>query len=96
MHQKIRWITLLLLSYTVERPYIEIDVEPLFKTELKSITIEADTVHPDSTCATRFQKKVEVLGLYGTPETGFQIVGQYPTDKFIIESVDYNIENNGL
>jgi hypothetical protein len=37
-----------------------------------------------------------VLGLYGTPEIGFQIVGQYPTDKFIIESVDYNIENNGL
>ena len=64
--------------------------------ELKSITIEADTVHPDSTCATRFQKKVEVLGLYGTPETGFQIVGQYPTDKFVIESVEYNIENNGL
>jgi hypothetical protein len=59
--------------------------------ELKSITIEADTVHPDSTCATRFQKKVEVLGLYGTPETGFQIIGQYPTDKFVIESVDYNI-----
>ena len=59
--------------------------------ELKSITIEADTAHPDSTCATRFQKKVEVLGLYGTPETGFQIIGQYPTDKFIIESVDYNI-----
>lgn len=64
--------------------------------ELKSITIEADTVHPDSTCATRFQKKVEVLGLYGTPETGFQIVGQYPTDKFVIESVEYNIEKNGL
>ena len=26
--------------------------------ELKPITIEADTVHPDSTCATRFQKSV--------------------------------------
>ena len=64
--------------------------------ELKPITVEADTVHPDSTCATRFQKKVEVLGLYGTPETGFQIVGQYPTDKFVIESVEYNIEKNGL
>lgn len=62
--------------------------------ELKPITIEADVVHPDSTCATRFQKKVEVLGLYGTPETGFQIVGQYPTDRLIIESVDYNIYKN--
>lgn len=58
----------------------------------KDVTILADTVHPDSTCATRFQKKVEVIGLYGTPETGFQIVGQYPTDRFIIESVEYNIE----
>ena len=58
------------------------------------MTILADTVHPDSTCATRFQKKVEVIGLYGTPETGFQIVGQYPTDRFIIESVEYNIETS--
>ena len=58
----------------------------------KDITILADTVHPDSTCATRFQKKVEVLGLYGTPETGFQLVGQYPTDRFIIDSVEYNIK----
>jgi hypothetical protein len=60
--------------------------------ELKPITIEADTVHLDSTCATRFHKKVKVIGLYGTPETGFQIVGQYPTDKFIIESIEENIE----
>ena len=60
----------------------------------KDVTILADTVHPDSTCATRFQKKVEVIGLYGTPETGFQIVGQYPTDRFIIESVEYNIETS--
>ena len=60
----------------------------------KDVTILADTVHPDSTCATKFQKKVEVIGLYGTPETGFQIVGQYPTDRFIIESVEYNIETS--
>jgi hypothetical protein len=58
----------------------------------KDITIFADTVHPDSTCATRFQKKVKVLGLYGTPETRFELVGQYPTDRFIIESVDYDIK----
>jgi hypothetical protein len=62
----------------------------------KDITILADTVHPDSTCATRFQKKVEVIGLYGTPETGFQLVGQYPTDRFVIESIEYNIKENGL
>ena len=59
---------------------------------IKDITIFADIVHPDSTCATRFQKKVEVLGLYGTPETGFQLVGQYPTDRFVIDSIDYDIE----
>jgi hypothetical protein len=58
----------------------------------KDVTILADTVHPDSTCATRFQKKIEVIGLYGSPEPAFQIVGQYPTDRFVIESVDYNIE----
>lgn len=62
----------------------------------KDITILADTVHPDSTCATRFQKKVEVIGLYGTPETGFELVGQYPTDRFIIESVEYNIKENDI
>jgi hypothetical protein len=60
----------------------------------KDITIEADTVHPDSTCATRFQKKVKVLGLYGTPETNYELVGQYPTDRFIIESIEYNIQIN--
>jgi hypothetical protein len=62
----------------------------------KDITILADTVHPDSTCATRFQKKVEVIGLYGTPETSFQLVGQYPTDRFVIESIEYNIKENEI
>ena len=60
----------------------------------KDITIFADSVHPDSTCATRFHKKVTVVGSYGTPEPSFELVGQYPTDKFIIESVDYNTQNN--
>jgi hypothetical protein len=59
----------------------------------KDITILADTVHPDSTCATRFQKKVEVKGHYGISETGFQLVGQYPTDRFIIESIDHDIDD---
>jgi hypothetical protein len=58
----------------------------------KDITILADSVHPDSTCATRFHKKIKVIGLYGTPEVGFELVGQYPTDRFIIESIDYDIE----
>jgi len=62
----------------------------------KDIMIVADSVHPDSTCATRFQKKVEVIGLYGTPETGFELVSQYPTDRFIIESIEYNIKENEL
>jgi len=62
----------------------------------KDITIEAESVHPDSTCATRFHKKVKMIGDYGTSETNYTLVAQYPTDRFIIESVDYNIENNGL
>jgi hypothetical protein len=59
--------------------------------ELKPITIEADTVHPDSTCATRFQTRVTKIGMYGSPEIGFELTAQYPTDRLIIESVEYNI-----
>ena len=62
----------------------------------KDITIIADTVQPDSTCATRFHKKVKVIGLYGTPETSYDLVGQYTTDRFIIESIEYNITENDL
>ena len=62
----------------------------------KDITIIADSVHPDSTCATRFHKRVKVIGLYGTPEISYDLIGQYPTDRFIIESVDYNITENEL
>jgi len=58
----------------------------------KDVTIYADTVHPDSTCATRFHKKVKVIGDYGSPEIGFEIVAQYPTERLVIESVDYKIE----
>jgi hypothetical protein len=58
----------------------------------KDIIILADSVHPDSTCATRFHKKTNRLGLYGTPETHFDLVAQYPTDRFIIESIEENIE----
>jgi len=57
----------------------------------KNITIIADTVHPDSTCATRFQKRTTKIGMYGSPEVGFDLVSQYPTDRLIIESVEYNI-----
>ncbi len=58
----------------------------------KDITVYADTVHPDSTCATRFQKRVRKIGEYGSPEVWFDVVGQYPTERLVIESVDYNIE----
>jgi hypothetical protein len=58
----------------------------------KDMTILADTVNPDSTCATRFHKKVKTNGDWGSLETGFQIVSQYPTERLVIESVDYNIE----
>ena len=61
-------------------------------TELKEVTIVADSVHPDSTCATRFHKKVKVIGMYGTPETSFELVAQYPSDRLVIESVEDFIE----
>jgi len=54
----------------------------------KRVDIIADSVHADSTCATRFYKKVKVIGDYGTPETSFELTAQYPTDKLIIESVE--------
>ena len=57
-------------------------------TELTEITIIADTVHPDSTCATRFHKKVKILGDYGAPETGVELVAQYPSDRLVIESIE--------
>jgi hypothetical protein len=58
----------------------------------KDITILADSVHPDSTCATRFHIKTKKIGLYGTPETYHELTAQYPTDRLIIESVEENIE----
>ena len=62
----------------------------------KDITIYAESVHPDSTCATRFHKKISVIGEYGTREVGFGLVAQYPTDRLIIQSIDEKIENELL
>lgn len=56
--------------------------------ELREITIDADTVHPDSTCATRFHKKVKVMGEYRSTETIFELVAQYPSERLVIESVE--------
>jgi hypothetical protein len=56
--------------------------------ELKEVTVLADTVHPDSTCATRFHRKVKVIGEYRTPETHFELVAQYPSERLVIESVE--------
>ena len=54
----------------------------------KVIEVIADTVHPDSTCTTRFHRQISTIGLYGTPEKGFELVAQYPTDKLVITSVE--------
>jgi hypothetical protein len=56
--------------------------------ETKAIEVIADTVHPDATCATRFHKKITVTGDWGTPETGFELVAQYPSDRLIIDSIE--------
>jgi len=58
----------------------------------KVIEVIADTIHPDSTCATRFHKKITVIGMYGTPEPSWELVAQYPTDKLVITSVEDFIE----
>jgi hypothetical protein len=60
--------------------------------ETRAIEVIADTVHPDSTCATRFQKRVRKIGMYGSPEVGFDLVAQYPTDRLVIDSIE-DIEN---
>ena len=58
----------------------------------KDVTILAETVHPDSTCATRFQKRYTKIRMYGSPEVGFELVAQYPTDRLIIESIEYDFD----
>lgn len=64
--------------------------------DVKEMKILADTVHPDTTCATRFHKKIKVMGEYRTAETSFELVAQYPTDRLIIKSIDQNIEDELL
>ena len=61
--------------------------------ETKSVEVIADSVHPDSTCATRFHKKVKVIGEYGASEIGFELVAQYPSDRLVIDSIE-EINNN--
>lgn len=55
--------------------------------ETKSVEVIADTVHPDTTCATRFHKKITVRGEYGS-EPGFELVAQYPSDRLVIDSIE--------
>ena len=64
--------------------------------DVKEMKILADSVHPDTTCATRFHRKTKIIGDYGTPETSFALVAQYPTDRLIIKSIDENINDELL
>lgn len=59
----------------------------------KDVTILADSVHPDSTCATRFHKKSgkRQPDMWGSSEYHY-LVAQYPTDRLIIESIEEDIE----
>jgi hypothetical protein len=63
--------------------------------ETRSIEVIADTVHPDSVCATRFHKKVKSMSEFGSPETIFELVAQYPSDKLIIDSIE-EIEEDSI
>jgi hypothetical protein len=56
--------------------------------ETRAVEVIADTVHPDSTCATRFHRKIKVIGEYGSSETGFELVAQYPSDRLVIDSIE--------
>jgi hypothetical protein len=53
--------------------------------ETKSIEVIADSINPDSTCVTRFHKKVT--------EVRFELVAQYPSDRLVIDSIE-EINNN--
>ena len=57
----------------------------------KDITVEADTVSTQSTSSSVFTKKVEYISDFGTKSIKWDIVSQYPTDRLIIESVEYDI-----
>ena len=61
----------------------------LLPSETKELIIEADAVSNDSTCATTFTKRVQYRNDFGTVSYKYEIVMQVPTDKLIIESVEY-------
>ena len=56
--------------------------------ETRAIEIIAETMSPDSTCATRFHQMVTKPDpLYGTRKD-FEIVVQYPTDRLVIDNIE--------
>ena len=55
-------------------------------TQIKEVI--ADTVNSDSPYATKFLKTITKIGDYGSPEVGYELVAQYPTDKLVISSVE--------
>jgi hypothetical protein len=57
----------------------------------KECIIHADTCHQDSTCSTRFSVKVEYKNEWGSVATRFDMIAQYPTDRLIINYVEYDI-----
>lgn len=55
--------------------------------ETKSIELIADKVEQID-CVTKFLKRVQKFGDYGTPEVGYELVAQYPSDRLVIDSIE--------
>ncbi len=55
--------------------------------ETKSIELIADSIEQND-CVTNFLKRVKKFGEYGTPEVGYELVAQYPSDKLVIDSIE--------
>lgn len=56
--------------------------------ETKAVEIIAETMSPDSTCATRFHKMITKLDpLYGTKKE-FELVAQFPSDRLVIDNIE--------
>jgi hypothetical protein len=55
----------------------------------KPVTIEADSMHNLSSCATEFHLMVPYINDWGSKTTKWEAVAQYPTDRLIIESIEY-------
>ena len=58
----------------------------------KDVTILSDSMVTHSTCCTSFNQVKEIVTQFGQKGVKWDLVAQYPTDRLIIESVEYDID----